>query len=286
MAEICRRMVAGVSPRSFKAYTNSRSRVAVTSAGPAAPPAKSVGGETADVPEIALHGVTAIPRLERQVVPEWLKLKRCREFREGGAAGGAGHRGQPMGGITVQQVTSVTSPGPVSHYTNSLSTSLSRGFRPMPVRRPTLPLMLLGLLAACNSSTSPNATVVGTWHVSVGAVDSGSVAPTTFNFVVTASGDSFLITAPTLTWSVGTLTFDSTVSMIHFSSATYFGFQEIPKVGSAIVPGDPSLRLEERGGRYAHVGGGRHLQLRHHSGWVLSARGHRIRHDHEVAFRP
>jgi hypothetical protein len=102
----------------------------------------------------------------------------------------------------------------------------------MHLRRPTLPLMLLGLLAACNSSTSPNATVAGTWHVSVGALDSGSVAPTTFNFVVTASGDSFLITAPTLTWSVGTLTFDSTVSMIHFSSATYFGFQEIPKVGT------------------------------------------------------
>jgi uncharacterized protein (DUF169 family) len=63
--------------------------------------------------------------------------------------------------------------------------------------------------AACSSSTSPAPTLAGTWHVSLGTMDSGNVTPTSFDVVVTASADTFVVSVPTLTWSVGSVVFDS-----------------------------------------------------------------------------
>jgi len=66
-----------------------------------------------------------------------------------------------------------------------------------------------GVWFGCSNSTGPAPTIAGTWHVTIGALDSGTISPSTFDAVVTASGDSFLAKVPRLTWSVGPLVFDS-----------------------------------------------------------------------------
>jgi len=70
-------------------------------------------------------------------------------------------------------------------------------------------LAAAGLWIACSDSNGPAPTIAGTWHVTVGALDSGTISPSSFDAVVTASGDSFLAKVPHLTWSVGSLEFDT-----------------------------------------------------------------------------
>jgi len=69
------------------------------------------------------------------------------------------------------------------------------------------------LWLACSSSTGPAPTLAGTWHVSVGTLNSGTISPSTFDVVLTASGDTFLATIPHLTWSVGSQAFDTLVAV-------------------------------------------------------------------------
>lgn len=66
---------------------------------------------------------------------------------------------------------------------------------------------------ACSDSSGPPPTLAGTWHVSLGTLNSGTISPSTFDVVLTASGDSFLATVPPLTWSVGSVVFDTLVSV-------------------------------------------------------------------------
>jgi len=70
-------------------------------------------------------------------------------------------------------------------------------------------LAAAGLWIACSDSNGPAPTIVGTWHVTVGTLSSGTISPSTFDAVITASGDSFLATLPRLTWSTGPVVFDS-----------------------------------------------------------------------------
>src|SRR5258708_2051965 len=70
-----------------------------------------------------------------------------------------------------------------------------------------------GLWFGCSNSTGPAPTLAGTWHVSVGTLTAGTISPSSFDVVVTASGDSFLATIPTLTWSVGPVAYDTLASV-------------------------------------------------------------------------
>jgi len=67
--------------------------------------------------------------------------------------------------------------------------------------------------AACSSSTGPKPTMAGTWHVVTGTLSTGNLNPTTFDVVIAASKDTFVATLPSLTWSVGPVTFDSAGSV-------------------------------------------------------------------------
>jgi len=69
------------------------------------------------------------------------------------------------------------------------------------------------LWLGCSNSTGPAPTLAGTWHVTFGAI-TGGINPTTFDAVVTASGDSFLVTLPTLTWGTGPVSFDTLASIV------------------------------------------------------------------------
>lgn len=66
---------------------------------------------------------------------------------------------------------------------------------------------------ACSDSNGPAPSLAGTWHVSVGTLDNGTISPSTFDVVLTASGDTFLATIPHLTWSIGSVVFDTLVSV-------------------------------------------------------------------------
>ncbi len=84
------------------------------------------------------------------------------------------------------------------------------------MRKARMALMLAaagGLWFGCSNSTGPAPTIAGTWHVTVGALDSGTISPSTFDAVITTSGDSFLAKVPRLTWSVGPLVFDSVAAV-------------------------------------------------------------------------
>ena len=66
---------------------------------------------------------------------------------------------------------------------------------------------------ACSDSNGPAPNLAGTWHVSIGTLNSGTISPSTFDIVLTASGDTFLATIPHLTWSIGSVVFDTLVSV-------------------------------------------------------------------------
>lgn len=86
-----------------------------------------------------------------------------------------------------------------------------------------------GLCVACSNSNGPAPSVAGTWHVTTGALGSGTLSPVSFDAVVTAAGaDSFVVSMPALTWSVGPVVFDSAPKRVTFSDPTYFGFGEEP----------------------------------------------------------
>ncbi len=83
-------------------------------------------------------------------------------------------------------------------------------------------------VAACssNSSTAPKPTLAGTWHVSGATLSSGTLSPAGFDITVKASGDTYLVTMPSVTWSVGPVTYDSGSGWVNFSDSTFFGFGE------------------------------------------------------------
>lgn len=69
------------------------------------------------------------------------------------------------------------------------------------------------LWIGCSDSNGPAPNLAGTWHVSIGTLDNGTISPSTFDVVLTASGDSFVATIPHLTWSVGSVAFDTLVAV-------------------------------------------------------------------------
>lgn len=89
-------------------------------------------------------------------------------------------------------------------------------------RSSVLSVILAGLLIGCSSSSGPNPTLAGTWHVSVqGTLTSGTLTPDTFSFTITqVKTDSFTATMPSLLWSTGSVTFDSGATAGNYSSDT------------------------------------------------------------------
>lgn len=75
----------------------------------------------------------------------------------------------------------------------------------------------------CSSSTAPKPSIAGTWHVSLGTLNAGTISPTSFDVTVNQSGSTYTVTMPTLTWSGG-LVFDSGPNLEGFSDTTYAGF--------------------------------------------------------------
>lgn len=73
-----------------------------------------------------------------------------------------------------------------------------------------------------NSSAGPTPTLAGTWHINIQTLDSGSVSPSSFDVSVKASGSSYTVSMPILSWS-GKLTFNAP-TFITFSTDTLAGF--------------------------------------------------------------
>jgi hypothetical protein len=96
--------------------------------------------------------------------------------------------------------------------------------------RVALIIAAAGLWTGCSSSDGPAPTVAGTWHVSGGTLTGGrSFTPTSFDVTVTASGDTFLASMPTVHLYNGptlVATYDSGAQAIKFADTTQFGFGE------------------------------------------------------------
>jgi hypothetical protein len=94
--------------------------------------------------------------------------------------------------------------------------------------RVALIIAAAGLWTGCSSSDGPAPTVAGTWHVSGGTLTGGrSFTPTSFDVTVTASGDTFLASMPTVHLYNGptlVATYDSGAQAIKISDTTKFGF--------------------------------------------------------------
>ena len=87
------------------------------------------------------------------------------------------------------------------------------------------------LAATCKSSTAPTSTagtVLGTWHVTSGALSTGTLSPTTFDITVGKVGASYVVTLPALTWSVGPLVFNTQAHIVPFVDTTLFVVEELP----------------------------------------------------------
>ena len=89
------------------------------------------------------------------------------------------------------------------------------------------------LWLGCSSSDGPAPTMAGTWHVTFGTLNNGFIHPPTIDPVVQASGDSFLVTLPTITWSVGVVAYDSAAEFV-VTQDSFVVFDEMIR-GSAHV---------------------------------------------------
>jgi hypothetical protein len=86
-------------------------------------------------------------------------------------------------------------------------------------------LTVLALVCACSDAASPGAGATATWRVSTFGLGSGTLSPATFDVVVrTVGSDSFQVTMPPITWSVGPVVFDSTMGLIQFTDTANYGF--------------------------------------------------------------
>ena len=85
-----------------------------------------------------------------------------------------------------------------------------------------------GLWLACSKdNAAPN--LEGAWLVNLGALDSGTVSPSTFEMRVWAVGDSYVVSMPILTWSGGPFTYNSRPGALKFAGGvadTAAGFYE------------------------------------------------------------
>ncbi len=80
-------------------------------------------------------------------------------------------------------------------------------------------------MSCSSSSTAPKkASFAGVWHVTVGSLTRGSISPSTFDVTVTASADTFVVSVPTLTWSLGPVTLDGSSWFQVSTDSTHFGF--------------------------------------------------------------
>ena len=86
----------------------------------------------------------------------------------------------------------------------------------------------LVVVGACSEPGGPGSTVVGRWHVTTFALGFGTLSPATFDVVVTAVGsDSFKVSMPAITWSIGPVVFDSTTGLLAFSDTANYGFYRL-----------------------------------------------------------
>lgn len=85
-----------------------------------------------------------------------------------------------------------------------------------------------GLGLGC-SKDNALVTLEGTWIVNLGALDSGTVSPSSFEMKVWAVGDSYVVSMPMITWSGGPTTYTGRPGVIPFAGAaadTMAGFYE------------------------------------------------------------
>jgi len=84
------------------------------------------------------------------------------------------------------------------------------------------------VVCACSDPGGPGSTVVGRWHVTTLGLGFGTLSPATFDVVVRAVGsDSFKVSMPVITWSIGPVVFDSTTGLLVFSDTTNYGFYRL-----------------------------------------------------------
>jgi hypothetical protein len=70
---------------------------------------------------------------------------------------------------------------------------------------------------ACSGSTNPAPTIAGTWHVTVLSLDSGSLAPSTFDVAITPVSEStFAVAMPPIVWSVRAERYDTLARLTYF----------------------------------------------------------------------
>jgi hypothetical protein len=86
--------------------------------------------------------------------------------------------------------------------------------------------LLLKVLAFCAlivgsvtcGSTNPRPTAAGTWHVRVLSLDSGALAPSSFDITfVQIPGSTFTVTMPPLVWSVGGVRYDTLPRIAYYA---------------------------------------------------------------------
>lgn len=83
-----------------------------------------------------------------------------------------------------------------------------------------------GLWLGCSKDNSAP-TLEGTWQVNIGTFAGGTVTPSSFAMTVWASADSYIVSMPILTWSVGPTTYNGRAGVIKFSGTdTLAGFFE------------------------------------------------------------
>ena len=82
-----------------------------------------------------------------------------------------------------------------------------------------------GLWLGCSKDNSAP-TLEGTWQVNIGTFAGGTISPSSFQVKVWASADSYIVSMPMLTWSVGPTTYNGRPGVVKFSADTLAGFYE------------------------------------------------------------
>ena len=62
---------------------------------------------------------------------------------------------------------------------------------------------LLLLQTACSDTNAPMPTKAGTWQMRASPLNPGTITPSTFQAIVTAVNDTFIVSMPPLVWSGG-----------------------------------------------------------------------------------
>ena len=112
-------------------------------------------------------------------------------------------------------------------------------------------------MSCSSSSTAPKkAGFAGVWHVTTGALTRGTISPTSFDVTVTAAADTFVVSMPTVTWSVGPVNLNGQMWFNASTDSLHFGIlkSSLDQCGFLYVNGTVNAARDALSGVMVEVG--------------------------------